>query len=302
MDLNEIRMFVQVARAGSFAAAARRLGVPSNTLSRRVGQLEARIKTRLLHRSTRKLSLTTAGRAFFERCVPAIDGLLAAAQELEGHGRAPQGRIRIAAPAGFFDLFRLDWIAEFLRAHPRVRVEFLLDDARNDLIADGIDVAFRAGPTAGAGALVLRTLWSESFRLYASPAYLAARGAPATLRDLADHDCVTVSQHAGRTVWVLEGPAGPEEIAVAGRFGANNVQALRQAALADLGIAQLPTALASADVAAARLIEVLPRYRREGADLQVVVVPGLAQIPPAVRAFIDFAERKLRGPHGSAQG
>ncbi len=293
MDLNDIRLFVQVARAGSFAAAARRLGMPANTVSRRVGELEAQLRTRLLYRSTRKLSLTGAGQAFFERCAPAVDGVLAASQELVDHRRAPQGRVRIAAPAGFFDLFPLDWIAEFLREHPRMRLEFVLDDARSDLIAEGIDAAFRAGSAVDAGVTLWRTLWSESFRLYASPAYLAARGIPARLSDLGRHDCLTVSSPTGQAVWVLQGRRGREQVAVAGRFAANNVQVLRQAALAGLGIAQLPSTLARADVAAGGLLEVLAEYRRDGADLHVVVA-GRGPVPLAVRAFIEFAERRLR--------
>ena len=293
MDLNDVRLFVHVVRAGSFAKAARRLGMPANTLSRRVGELETRMRTRLLHRSTRKLSLTSAGEAFFARCASAVDGILAASQELADESRAPQGRVRIAAPAGFFDLFPLAWITAFLREHPRVRIEFVLDDARTDLVADGIDAAFRAGAAVDAGATVWRTLWSESFRLYASPAYLAARGTPESLRDLERHDCLTVSRPAGQAVWVLQGPTGREAIAVAGRFAANNVQVLRQAAIAGLGIAQLPTALARADVAAGALLEVLAAYRRDGADLHVVVA-GRGPVPLAVRAFIEFAERRLR--------
>lgn len=293
MDLNDIRVFVHVVRAGSFARAARRLGMPANTVSRRVGELEARLRTRLLYRSTRKLSLTSAGEAFYERCAPAVDGILAASQALADDQRAPQGRVRVAAPAGFFDWFPLAWVAEFLREHPRVRIEFVLDDARNDLVADGIDAAFRAGAAVDAGATVWRTLWSESFRLYASPGYLAARGAPQRLHDLDRHDCLTVAHPAGQSVWVLHGPDGREEIAVAGRFAVNNVQVLRQAALAGLGIAQLPTTLARADVTAGALIEVLGDYRRDGADLHVVVA-GRGPMPLAVRTFLEFAQRRLR--------
>ena len=292
MDLNDIRWFVQVARNGSFANAARRLGIPPNTLSRRIGELESQLRTRLLHRSTRKLSLTSAGQAFFDRCAPAVDGILAASQELADDSRTPQGRVRIAAPAGFFDLFPLDWIADFLREHPRVRLEFMLDDARTDLVADGIDAAFRAGAAADAGATVWRTLWSESFRLYASPGYLAERGTPERLHDLGRHDCLTVSSRPGQAVGGLQGPDGREEIVVAGRFAANNVQVLRQAALAGLGIAQLPTALARRDVESGALREVLPAFRRDGADLHVVLA-SRGPVPLAVRAFIDYAEHRL---------
>src|SRR5438270_13736706 len=111
VDLNEVRMFVQVVRAHSFAEAARRLGVPPNTLSRRIRQLEAALDTRLMQRSTRKLALTDAGRVFFERCSPAVDSVLDAGKELVDGNRNPSGLVRVAAPAAFLDLFSIDWIA-----------------------------------------------------------------------------------------------------------------------------------------------------------------------------------------------
>src|ERR1700681_1083507 len=141
MDLNEVRMFVQVVRARSFAAAARRLGVPPNTLSRRVRQLEAGLETRLMQRSTRKLTLTAAGSAFFERCAPAVDDVLEAGKDLAGGSRSVSGTVRIAAPADFLEFFKIEWVARFLTLHPKVRLDFVLNDARADLIDEAIDVA-----------------------------------------------------------------------------------------------------------------------------------------------------------------
>ena len=136
LDLNEVRMFVQVVRARSFAEAARRLGVPPNTLSRRVRQLEAGLDTRLMQRSTRKLTLTAAGSAFFERCAPAVDGVLEAGKELAGGSQTVSGTVRIAAPADFLDFFKIEWVMQFLALHPKVRLDFVLSDARADLIGD----------------------------------------------------------------------------------------------------------------------------------------------------------------------
>src|SRR6267378_1082745 len=143
LDLNEVRMFVQVVRARSFAEAARRLGVPPNTLSRRVRQLEAGLDTRLMQRSTRKLTLTAAGSAFFERCAPAVDGVLEAGKELAGGSQTPSGTVRVAAPADFLDFFEIEWVVQFLEQHPKIRLDFVLNDARADLIGEAIDVAFR---------------------------------------------------------------------------------------------------------------------------------------------------------------
>jgi DNA-binding transcriptional LysR family regulator len=174
LDLNEVRMFVQVVRARSFAEAARRLGVPANTLSRRVRQLEAALDTRLMQRSTRKLTLTAAGAAFFERCAPAVDGVLDAGRDLADGSRTASGTVRIAAPADFLDFFKIEWVKQFLSRHTKVRLDFVLSDARADLIGEAIDVAFRGGPTPDQQ-FVLRRLMAQSFKLVASPAYLKAR-------------------------------------------------------------------------------------------------------------------------------
>ncbi|RML90640.1 LysR family transcriptional regulator, partial [Pseudomonas savastanoi] len=135
LDLNDVALFVQVVRSGSFAQAARHLGMPSNTVSRRVQQLEIQLGTRLLHRSTRKLVLTQAGEDFHERCVGAVDGLMDAAEQLVSHREEPGGRLRIAAMADFFDFFSMEWVADFLAEYPLVQLEFVLSDERADLIA-----------------------------------------------------------------------------------------------------------------------------------------------------------------------
>ncbi|HEY3658573.1 MAG TPA: LysR family transcriptional regulator [Steroidobacteraceae bacterium] len=292
LDLNEVRMFVQVVRARSFAEAARRLSVPPNTLSRRIRQLESTLDTRLMQRSTRKLTLTAAGHVFFDRCAAAIDGVLEAGKDLVGGSDKPSGSVRIAAPADFLDLFRIDWVAEFLTLHPQVRLDFVLNDARADLIEEGIDVAFRGGNSRD-GRSAFRQVTSQGFNLVASPAYLAARGNPKTLQDLTHHDCLTVSNRQRHVTWTLQGPGGAEEVKVSGRFSANSARILMKSCLSGLGIAMLPTMLIASDLRAGRLVRVLPAYRRDGADFNIVV-PSRQQIPAAVLAFVNFAEERLR--------
>jgi DNA-binding transcriptional LysR family regulator len=178
LDLNDIAMFVQVVRSGSFAEAARRLGLPPNTVSRRVQQLEDQLGTRLMQRSTRKLTLTSAGHAFHERCAGAVDGLIDAGQELMTGNQAPSGLVRVAAPADFFDFFPMEWVADFLAEHPLVRLDFMLSDVKADLIAEQIDVAFRGGPLHDSGYVGRQLLGARSDGMLASPAYLAARATP----------------------------------------------------------------------------------------------------------------------------
>ena len=292
-DLNDVAMFVQVVRCGSFAEAARRLGVPPNTLSRRVQQLEARLGTRLLQRSTRKLTLTSAGQAFHERCAGAVDGLFEAGQDLMMGSQEPSGLVRVAAMADFFDFFPTEWVAEFLAAHPRVRIDFLLSDAKADLIAEQIDIAFRGGPLRDSGYVGRQLLGVRSDGMVASRSYIATRGIPRTLQELASHDCVTSAHPSGRTPWRLTGPDGvEEEVQVTGRFCANTAQALRKATLAGLGIALLPPSMAGLDVQAGLLVPVLPQYQRRGHGLNVLY-PSRRQLPRAVSAFIALIAEKL---------
>ncbi|CAN7555034.1 LysR family transcriptional regulator [Variovorax paradoxus] len=293
LDLNDIAMFVQVVRHGSFAAAARRLGLPPNTVSRRIQQLEAQLGTRLMQRSTRRLTLTSAGRAFHERCAGAVDGLVEAGQALITGSQQPSGLVRVAATADFFDFFPMEWVAGFLAAHPLVRVDFVLSDARADLIAEQIDIAFRGGALPDSGYVGRKLLGARTDGMVASPAYIAARGAPATLQDLAEHDCVTSPHPSGRTLWRLAGPGGAEEeVQVAGRFSGNTAQALRKAALAGLGIALLPPTMARLDLEAGRLVPVLPQYQRTGQGLSVLY-PSRKHLPLAVSAFIGMVMEKL---------
>jgi DNA-binding transcriptional LysR family regulator len=292
-DLNDIALFVQVVRCGSFAEAARRLGLPPNTVSRRVQQLEAQLGTRLMQRSTRKLTLTQAGRAFHERCASAVDGLLEAGQALLTGSQEPSGLVRVAAPADFFDFFPMEWVAGFLAANPRVRLDFVLSDASADLIAEQIDVAFRGGPLRDSGYVGRPLLGVSSDGLVASPSYLAARGTPVALQELASHDCVISAHPSGRATWRLAGPDGmEEEVQVAGRFSGNTAQALRKATVAGLGIALLPPPLVRVDVQAGLLVPVLASYRRTSQGLSVLY-PSRRQLPLAVSAFIALVLEKL---------
>ena len=294
LDLNDIALFVHVVRSGSFAGAARRLGVPSNTVSRRVQGLEEHLGTRLLQRSTRKLTLTSAGEEFNARCAGAVAGLLEAGQELSSGSREPSGLVRVAATADFLDLFVMEWVAEFLATHPRVRLALLLSDSKADLIEDRIDVAFRGGPLEDSEYIGREVLCAGNDGLVASPGYLAARGAPNTLQDLLEHDCVTFVQ-SGRShvTWRLAGPDGIDEaVQVAARFSGNTAQALRKATLAGLGITLLPRAVILKDLLAGRLVPVLPEYQRPGHSLNVLY-PSRRHLPLAVSAFIDLVVEKV---------
>jgi len=293
LDLNDVAMFVQVVRCGSFAEASRRLGIPPNTLSRRVQQLEAHLGTRLMQRSTRNLTLTSAGQAFHDRCADAVDGLVDAGQDLLLGSQEASGLVRVAAPADFFDFFPVEWLTAFLASHPRVRVDFVLSDARADLIADRIDVAIRGGPLEDSGLFARKVLDAGLDALVASPSYLAARGAPATPEELQHHDCLVFGHPSGQATWRLSGPDKAEvEVQVSGRFSGNTAQALRKATLAGLGIALLPSTLTRRELRTGLLVPVLPQYHRAGHGVNLVY-PSRRHLPLAVSLFIDLVIDKL---------
>jgi DNA-binding transcriptional LysR family regulator len=300
LDLNDVALFVEVVRSGSFAAAARRLGLPSNTVSRRVQDLETQLGTRLLQRSTRKLTLTTAGEEYHARSVGAVDELLLAGRALSSGGQEPSGLVRAAVPADFFDFFTIQEVAEFLAAFPKVRLAFVLSDGRVDMITERIDVAFRGGRLEDAGYSGRQVVSDGNDNLVASPAYLAARGVPNSLEDLAVHDCITAPPPVtGYVTWRLTRPNGDEaEVRVTGRFSGNTAQAIRKAALAGLGIALLPHTIVKRELDAGSLISILPNYTRPGQGLNVLY-PSARQVPLAVSTFVDRVVAALRALHAS---
>ena len=296
LDLNRLALFVQVVQAGSFAEASRRLGMPPTTLSRQVAQLEDSLQARLLQRTTRKLTLTDAGRTLFDKCATQIEALNGAAQELAGDHQAPKGTVRVASSAGFFDYFEMAWVREFLDSHPGVQLEFVLSDGMADVIGEGIDVAFRGSAELPDSSLVARKLAAGSLVLAASPAYLAARGTPRTVQELAGHDCIRAVSPGAATnlpgTWRLQGPDGPVQVTVSGRFGANTGPALKAAAMGGLGICLLPVSSLQDSLRSGALVQVLPGVASSVGNLYVVY-PSRRHVPRAVTAFVEMAVQRL---------
>ncbi|UJB18033.1 LysR family transcriptional regulator [Lysobacter gummosus] len=292
LDINAVAVFVQTVKTGSFAAAGRRLGQPANTVSRRVQQLEEQLGTRLLQRSTRKLSLTGAGREFFDRCVAGIEDIESAQAAIsEGNGE-PRGIVRAAVVADFFEFFPLERIEQLLSRYPELKLEFVLSDAHIDLIEQSIDVAFRAGDLADSSLVARRLSDSQSHVLLASPMYLRKHGSPATIAELAEHDCLIAPAAQGRANWRLDGPEGAVEVRVGGRFAANTLLSQVRAVRAGLGIGLLPHALIAEDLRAQGLVHVLPQYSRRSGGM-FAVYPTRRQVPRAVAALIEVVESAL---------
>ncbi|API51280.1 LysR family transcriptional regulator [Rhizobium leguminosarum] len=290
IDLNDIMIFARVIEAGSFTAAARLLGMPKTTVSRRIAALERELGVRLLQRTTRSLNLTASGRLYYEESSQALRTIEGANLRLAEARAEPAGTIRISAPVGFGGHFLQDAIFEFLSTYPKTSVELRLTDDRLNLVESGIDLAFRTGILEDS-TLIARKLGSTHRILCASHEYLARCGAPDRPDDLTRHDCVIAGQSA-HAQWLLQGPHGQETIAVSGRFAANEMQAVMAAAIAGYGIAQLPYGVGEACIKDGRLCRVLDGYTTPAGGLYVVY-PSSQHLSPLVKAFIELAARRL---------
>lgn len=286
MDLNRVAVFARVVEVNGFTAAAKALGLPKSSVSRAVTLLEAELGVRLLQRSTRKVSLTEAGSAFYERASRGLAGVEEAALAVADMQGSLRGPIRMTSPADAGDRLLGPALARFLRRHPRVHVELVLTGRIVDLVAEGFDLALRAGHLRD-GSLIARKVGDTEGGVFASPRYLSRHGEPARLEDLAAHRCVLFRPTRGRSVWTLKGPAGEEHVEVRGPLGADDLSFVRRALLGGIGVGILPSFTCARDVERGRLVRLLPSYRAFDAPIHLVY-PSARYVPRRVAAFRDF--------------
>ena len=297
LDLNQVSVFVRVVQARSFTAAARALGLPKSSVSRRISALERSLRTRLLQRSTRRLALTEAGRVYFERARAALDGLVDAGAAVADMGREIAGPIRFSA-GGDNTGFLINIIGDFLERYPRVQIDAVFTPRRVDLVAEGFDLALRAGPLVDS-ALIVRRLGRTDLRLFASRDYLRKQGRPRRFADLGAHRFVLFGEPHQRNQLTLTGPAGDETVAIDGPLIVHDVSFALDAAAAGIGIALIPDAyLGWAIKGGLRptwrdLVRLLPEYGVLGADTNLVS-PPIAYEPARVGLFRDFLTERLR--------
>ena len=286
-QLTAIKSFVAVADAQSFSEAARRLRITKSTVSRQVGDLESELGARLLHRTTRSLSLTEAGHAYFERAARILADLEDASRAVEEMRASPRGKLRISAPMSFGHRHLMPALSDFLLRYPDVVVDLAMNDEFVDLIEEQFDVAVRI-TTLPSSSLISRTLALARRVICASPEYLAAHGAPDTPDDLKSHVCLFYSNLASARDWRFVTPDGaPWRVTVHGRLSANNGDALRIAALRGHGLANLPTFIVGPDVLSGKLATVLDSFVAQ--DLTIsAVYPHSRHLLPTVLSFVDF--------------
>lgn len=255
-DLNDVLVFIEVARLRSFTGAGGALGLPASAVSRRVRRLEDRLGFALLHRTTRRVGLTEAGRIYYER-VGAVPRLVAEAERAVSQSReAPAGTLRIATPPEDRGVL---WgvLGPFVRDHPHVDLEIHHTLEYVDLIAEDVDVALRGGAPPDSTDVVARQLWDSRILLAASPEYLALRGTPARVQDLSDHDGVCMDAWAPNAIRRLDGDRSYVRVNMRNRVRANSLETARRAALDGLGIAPLLELTCREDLDRGALVEVL---------------------------------------------
>ena len=292
--MTAMAVFAQVVEEESFSGAARRLGLSKSSVSKHVTQLEERLGAQLLHRTTRRLSLTEVGRAFYERCAQIVREVEEAELEVGNAQEAPQGLLKLNAPMSFGHLRLAPVIAEFLGQHPRLRVEMVLDDRVVNAIEGGFDVTIRVAPALADSSLIARRLAPNRVVVCGSPDYLARRGVPRTPADLVRHACLLYTYVAPGDAWHFVGPQGGEWVPVSGSFRANNGDVLREAAIAGLGLVQIPSFIVGPDLARGALQAVLVPFEDRSTAIWALYSPT-RHLSTKVRAFLDFLAERL-GP------
>lgn len=279
ISLDRLTWFVAVAQTGSFSVAAARLGVPKSSLSRRIDRLEREVGVRLLHRTTRRVSLSSAGTTLLAGVAPVLRALQEVLGSLPERDPFPSGELRITAPNDFGAELLAELIPTFAKRYPRVILDVCLTNRAVDLVAEGFDLAIRAVVDAPADSgMIMRRLTSADLGIFASPGYLARRGTPRTLEETATHDWVLFRGARSRRQ-----PRPPGRIVAM----ADDFQFVRNAIRAGAGLARLPAFLATADLAAGRLVRLLPRESWKDGRL-VLMYPKTPQVPRKLIAFRDF--------------
>lgn len=285
--LTEMEAFINVVDSGGFTEAARRLGVSKSAISKHVAALEGRLGARLLNRTTRRVSPTEIGLAYYDRA----GRVLAEAEEADAMAAAmqgePRGRLRVSAPLSFGRTHVAPAIIGFLKTFVDVSVHLEMDDRQVDLVSENFDIAIRIGQLQDSS-LIAKKLGEATMHFVASPDYLKRHGEPENIDDLSQHVLLHYSNLSWGNYWRLTGPSGEErQIRAGGRLSANNGNALVQAAEAGLGIAMQPAFICVECVRDGRLKEILTHIRPEPVGVYAVYPPG--QYPaPKVRAFIDY--------------
>ncbi|MDZ7840592.1 MAG: LysR family transcriptional regulator [Gammaproteobacteria bacterium] len=289
-----LMVFVRTVEHGSFSATARSMNMSPSAVSKRISGLENRLGVRLLSRSTRRITLTDEGRAFYDRAKRIAAEVLEAEEMVMSMGSRVRGTLRVTATVAMAKAHLLPLFPEFLKRYPELHLVLELTDRPVDLGEGGIDVAIRFTEQILDTSVVARKLLTNRRVICAAPGYLDAHGIPRTPEDLLDHNCLRLWTVASWNDWEFDGPGGARTLRVDGNFEANSADAVYHAALAGLGIARLSTYLVGNDLRSGRLVQLLPEYAHQKANI-LAVYPDRRNLSPKVRVFVDFLVERLSG-------
>jgi DNA-binding transcriptional LysR family regulator len=289
--LTRLQVFLKVAERGSFSAAARDFQMSQSAASKAVAALERSLAVRLVNRNTRSVSLTEAGQLYYERCHHALAELEEADASVANLQRGVVGTLNVAAPVPFGLTFISPRVARFHAEHSALSINLDLSDDMVDLVEAGIDVAIRLGNLKSPG-LVVRKLGSSPFVTVASPDYLQTRGMPAAPQDLVQQNCLTYTRQANSGAWAFDLPQGRAVVSVSGSYRSNNLLALKDAALAGLGVARLPLWMVDAEIRSGAMQRVLAECRCPAFDIHAVFPSG-RQVPTKTALFVEFLRDEL---------
>ncbi len=287
-----MRTLLAAIDGGSLSAASRTLGMPLPTVSRKVSELEAHLGTQLLIRTSRKLVLTEAGEGFVAAARRVLADLDEAERAAAGEYRTPSGDLLVTASLRFGKAYLTPVVLDFLAAYPRVNVRIIAADYVVDLIENHVDVAIRIGRLPDSS-LVARRIGDAGWVVCASPAYLAARGAPQTPEELAEHDCIAFEGLQPARSWPFGADARARSIAITPRFAGNTADAVIAAASAGVGVGRLLSYQAAEAIASGALVPILTEHAPPPMPVHLVH-PGLPMIPLKLRAFLDFVGPRLK--------
>jgi len=296
IDFNELAIFVRVVQAGSFTAAARYLGLPKSNISRKIALLESRLQTRLLHRTTRAMRLTEAGRRYYENCSHMVEQAQLAEEMISGLQSNPSGTLRLSAPMAVGADTLPQLVKEFLDLYPQVSIDLRLSDQALDLLEYDLDLALSASP-APSTTYVSRQLGFAPRVVCASTDYLDSRGIPATPEELVEHDTLAFSSWMDSHDWHFRRGSENRTVTVKARYAANDVASVLASMRTGLGVAMLPLALVDEHIRAGDVQRLLEDWQLK-ANALYLHFPSKTHMAPKVRAFIDFLtdpETNLRG-------
>lgn len=298
--LESMAIFVTIVETGSLSAAGRKLGMPLPTLSRKISELESHIKTRLLNRSTRKLTLTDAGESYLTACKQILEAVAEAESAAAGEYSSPKGHLIITAPIVFGRLHVLPVTTEFFKAYPEIDVQLVLGDRTLDLLEEHIDLAVRIGELPDSSHIATR-VGTIRHVVCASPAYLAKQGTPANPQDLVGHNCVTFMGLSLPNAWTFEMGRAKVAIPIHSRLVVNTAEAAIDAAIAGVGLTRVLSYQVENAVSAGALCIVLQQFETASMPISLVYT-GQRLLPLKLRAFLDFATPRLRARLDSTCG